>query len=286
MYVIFVGGKVATVAAWLKSTRPVQGLFFVFMLTAGALVGASFELWPFVVKLLAVFFLWEFTVVLNDVYDEEVDRAGKRETPITLGLIEKRTYLFLAMIYASLAVIAGLGLGLVFVLIALLCLLMGTIYSAPPLRLRKQAAGTCFIGLGGVLVFLAGYFQAPYFFALQGLSRDVMVLVALIFISASVGTTIKDIKDYEAEKKAGIKNVFTVFGPERGKKITSVLLFFSLLTPLLLFNTVTDIIIFTLMASAAVLLFIKTEEQKFVIAVSFVIVALCLLRIIGGFPCT
>jgi len=92
------------------------------------------------------------------------------------------------------------------------------------------------------------------------LTPEAILFFFIILIAISIGSMVKDIDDYEGDLKAGVKNIFTIYGLEKGLKITSTLLFLSFLTPLLLFNEIYDFIACIVTASLTVLLLNKIKK--------------------------
>jgi len=58
----------------------------------------------------------------------------------------------------------------------------------------------------------------------------------------SLSPFINAIYDFEGDKKAGVRNIYTVLGFEKGKKIVSYLIIILFLTPLLIFQGTTDML--------------------------------------------
>ncbi len=92
---------------------------------------------------------------------------------------------------------------------------------------------------------------------------------------------INAINDYEGDKKAGVNNVYTVYGFEKGKKIVSVLIIFLFMTPLLIFRGITDIMIIGPSALISSIVFYKFENYKFVLGLYFLILLYILIRFLG-----
>ncbi|HEX7503561.1 MAG TPA: UbiA family prenyltransferase, partial [Acidobacteriota bacterium] len=136
------------------------------------------------------------------------------------------------------------------------------IYSAPPFRLRRRLFSSVFIGWGSVLAFLIGYWNRMKIVdvALPLLAAKI---VAVIFVSFSIGSLTKDLKDYRGDSKNGIRNICTVYGYQTGKRIITGLLCFSLLTPILIYQQSFDLTFFILAAVFTSILFYASENYLY-----------------------
>jgi 4-hydroxybenzoate polyprenyltransferase len=145
-------------------------------------------------------------------------------------------------------------------LIVGLALFSAHAYSAPPLRLRLRLASNLFIGWGSFLMFYLGYFA--WTTIKEWPLERVPVSVSLIILGAlSLGTLTKDAKDYEGDLKVGARTVFTVLGPEKGGRFAAAGLLLSLLTPLILFHGLVDILAYPLIAVAAAIAFERNRRR-------------------------
>ena len=103
----------------------------------------------------------------------------------------------------------------------------------------------------------------------------------LIAILLSIGPLVTDLKDYESEKKLGIRNIYTIYGKDKGVTIVSVLLFISFISLLILFRTALDIVIFVVFGLIASYLFKKYEITKSIFILYFPVLIYCLARWVG-----
>ena len=110
-----------------------------------------------------------------------------------------------------------------------------------------------------------------------------MKMIFILFVVTTIGTNVKDLKDYEGDKRAGVKTLFTVFGKENGKKISSLLLFFSLLSPTILLPYPFYTGLFVLLAALSVIIFHKTEDFRLVIIIVLFILILSAFGVLNSF---
>ena len=252
--------------SYLEEFKILRGIYAILVVLLGAYLSDHLNLLV-LLKILAIFFAWEYTSLLNNWYDRKIDeKLGKKRK--CLKRLKKKGYwimiifFFLASFFCSLPFFP-LGTSLI-----LVSLFLGTIYSAPPLRLRKYIFSSCFIGAGTVIALALGMLPFKH-------STFLLPIFLITFLSVSVGTVIRDIESYEADKKLGIKTIFTIFGKKNGKKISAVLLFLSFIFPIPFFSQLYYILI--LIGIVATWLFCRTENYKIVMLLVMIVFLSCAL---------
>jgi 4-hydroxybenzoate polyprenyltransferase len=159
-----------------------------------------------------------------------------------------------------------------------------------PIRLRDTAFSTLIIGAGSTIAFFIGYVTPAYIQEMHGpLAGEIMytyptftmqalIIGLIIFVALSIGPLAKDYKDFEGDKKAGVKNLFTIYGLEKGIKIVSILLPLTFFILVLLFNSLVDIVIFIPLGLIAGFLFYRYKKTEYIFAIYFPVIIYCLLR--------
>jgi 4-hydroxybenzoate polyprenyltransferase len=245
----------------LRNTRPLRTLNFILLTVAGLTVAHKLSLsypdWIYaLLALLSVFFLWQCSVIINDVYDVRIDRANLKKRPLVLRLIQPRDYLHLGFIFGLLGIVLSLLIGHIALLCSLFFFLLAILYSVPPFRLRRGLLAYPVIGLGSALSFMIGYSSGTFLLRVENLSLALKFFL-YVFAVLTVGSVTKDAQDYEGDRQMGIKNFFTIVGKERARRIISLLLFFGFLSPLFFIFNHIDILFFLVMGTAAAILFYK-----------------------------
>ena len=240
-----------------------------------------------------VVFLWVYTAIINDIYDIEIDKFTNRDRIVVSGILTKKQALHIAAICAIIAVWLSIMLSVHAFILALIALVMGTIYSVPPVRFRNTVFSTTFIGIGSAIAYFIGYMtpryiqvgmMPPFEFVKilpPSITQEGIEIGILIAILLSIGPLVTDLKDYESEKKLGIRNIYTIYGKEKGVTIVSILLFFSFISLIILFHTPQDIVIFLVFGLAASILFKKYEITKGIFLLYFPVVVYCVARWVG-----
>jgi 4-hydroxybenzoate polyprenyltransferase len=285
----------------IRSLRPLTTLHATIMVLIGLILAAQVKVgelihFPFTEKfgyvgmsLLAIVFLWWFTVLLNQIYDYDIDRITAQDRVLVKGLLTKSEVTQITILFGILSVFLSLLIGYIIIPVAI-GLVLAILYSVPPVRFRNHLLSITFLGLGSSLEFLAGYLTFPTITNIAGrvfplisypalhIPLSCALIGIIIFIAFSTGPAIKDLKDYEGDKKSGVKNIYTVFGMEQGLKIVSILLFVSFISPILLFHSTVDVIILGVTSVAVMILFYRYKNVEMVFGMYFLIIIYCLLR--------
>ena len=250
--------------AILKELASPRSLHFVFMVGVGTFFNKSLHFFSFpdclyvLLSVILLLILWLGTVLINNVYDLDIDRISNPARPLVEGKVRPVTYLHLSFILFLLSFLISLLLGIFLSFLTLIIILSALAYSVPPIRLRDRLLSTSFIGWGSCLAFFIGSLNRTPIADLS-FDRKLLTVAAVIFTALSLGPLVKDLKDFQGDLRYGVKNFFTVYGLEKGKKIIVVFLALSLVTPLALFHNLMDIIFFSLLSIIISLLFYHKE---------------------------
>jgi len=161
--------------------------------------------------------LYNYVYVLNALTDIEADRINKPDRPLPSGKISFKA----ALIYLSIIAVFSI-LGAIFLYdgfhrnMVIMVLIIGGIYSAPPMALKNIPIIAQFITGWGIVhpIFITGEFK-------------IVIFPAVILTLYAMGTTLlKDLSDIEGDKRAG-RNVVTNFISIKNLLIVSMLMTFS-----------------------------------------------------------
>lgn len=157
--------------------------------------------------------VWLAVLAVNDAHDLPGDRGNPRKagSPLVAGRISARTALRIAAVASVLAVLLAFVVGTSFAVGAALALLLGWVYSAPPVRLKtRPGADVAVNALAlGALGLLAGWTTVrplagfPWVMAVQG---------TLVGVALYVPTTLFD---HDADVAGGYDTIAVRLGPAR-----------------------------------------------------------------------
>lgn len=236
------------------------------------------------IALFSTFLLWQYAVWINHVYDYEIDQITAKERALPQGILNVKAVKETAFVLCIISISLSFLLGYAFFM-AILAAFLAYIYSCPPFRLRNTIFSSLFIGAGSMMAFFYGYFvpspsmiRYEWFIYSTIPNMETIFIGILIFVILSVGSTIKDIKDYEGDRKAGVKNIFTVFGIEKGTKIATVLIFLAINMPLLIIHDLIDFIFLPFYALLTSLYFLKKKNFQLTFLLYMIGLLYCLVR--------
>ncbi len=285
-----------------KNLKPFRTLHFIMLVIIGVIVvrkvSPDYVLDPlalnhfpfvFIAVFCSAFFVWQFTSLLNDLYDVTIDKLAHPDRPLVIGHGYESVYFELCIAIIIVSSWLTLLLGPLIFALNTIAIATAVIYSVPPIRLRSRAFGHICIGLGSVIALLVGVysptrwvygivFNDPYHMRNIPFYPEILQIAILLFIVLSISPLINAISDYEGDLSSGVKNVYTVYGFERGKKIVSILIVLLFLSPLLMFQSVLDIILLTLAAMISSIIFYKKEKWRILFGLYFLILIYCMFR--------
>jgi chlorophyll synthase len=154
---------------------------------------------------------------VNDWYDRHVDAINEPERPIPSGRIPGRWGLAIAVGWTGLSLLLALALGPVGFAAAALGLLLAWLYSAPPVRLKRN-------GWWGNSAVAACYEGLPWFTGaavMAGALPDwrIVAAAALYSLGAHGIMTLNDFKSVEGDKRMGIGSLPVRLGVETAGKV-------------------------------------------------------------------
>lgn len=168
---------------------------------------------------------WEASVVINDIYDLEIDKISNPGRPLPTKVFSLKEYQDLALILFLLSLLGGLIIGFKFAAILLVYQILAWFYSAPPLRLKKiPFLATIVSSFASLMVLFLGFILMSSDQTLTNLSWRIVILLAITY---TISIPIKDFKDKEGDKKYGVLTVPVIFGEEKGRLIVASNLFIS-----------------------------------------------------------
>lgn len=153
--------------------------------------------------------------VVNDWFDREVDAINEPERAIPSGRVPGYWGFGFAITWTCIAAAWGMALGLWVGLATALGLVFAWIYSAPPIRLKRNgwwgaaAVGLSYEGLAwitGAAVFLGGSEIPP---------TPILVMALLYSIGAHGIMTLNDFKSVQGDRELGLRSLPARYGPHR-----------------------------------------------------------------------
>ena len=216
--------------------------------------------------LLAWLIGWQGIVIVNDVYDLDIDLISNPERPLPKKLTTVSRYRDFAILFIAISLLLAAAVSWrTFIMFLLLLVILNLAYSAPPFRLKRTLLGApLLIGLGSSILALTGYIAGGG----KLTERDFLIGI-IIGTCFGLGSVTKDLKDVDGDRLSGSLTVFTVLGRKAGKRIATALAFFSAALPIAAYPTWINLLAFMLFALTIALAFDRTEDMRYVFPLYF-----------------
>ena len=230
-----------------------------------------------IIFFLILFLFLGFGFSVNDCFDVKEDKLSKKKNPIARGKISFENALIFSVILAFFGLILSTHFGSKSFFLYFALILLSFFYSSPPLRFKSKflldilSHGLFFGTLLFFLPLIIFNSELALFHYLIGLS---------IFWFSAIIELKNHLRDYEGDKKAGLKTTVCVLGKERAELLLKFLEIFYPLTifPIFLFSE--NLILIMLFAIISGMSLIKKNNtiskyiklpynllQKFIIAI-------------------
>jgi 4-hydroxybenzoate polyprenyltransferase len=263
-----------------KDSRILRILYYFLMLILGIAIGyQNYDLLKYsipdylflkiIISFLSILFAAFFSIITNNFVDYNIDKISNKERPLFNNNLSKRDYFFFGLISLVLSLISSFLLGY----FGFFCifLLIGSyfIYSMPPIRFKRiPIFSKLIISFNSLFLALLGFS-----FLLE--SSDVIYLTSfpteyiIFFLLFTLAANFIDIKDYEGDKKEGIKTLPVLLGLEKSKKLIA---FFFILPYLFIGLLNKDLMIICILLSLVNILLITDKnynERRILINILF-----------------
>ncbi len=163
-----------------------------------------------------------YIVGLNQITDVAIDRLNKPYLPIASGAYTKKTATTIIIISVIISLLIAIIEGRYLLLTVVVSLVLGTIYSLPPIRLKRYYfwAAFCIIAVRGIMVNIFLYLHFQYMMrGLETIPSIIILLTFVIFIFSIIIAWYKDLPDTMGDAqfhintlaiKLGRKAVFSI----------------------------------------------------------------------------
>ncbi|MDH7517994.1 MAG: UbiA family prenyltransferase [Candidatus Thermoplasmatota archaeon] len=181
---------------------------------------------PLVSVLLTFFtalFLEASTFALNDYYDLEIDRINKRtDRPLVRGDISPKTALYSFYILFPLGLICSYFVNITCFVIALITALLSVLYDA---KMKKiKLVGNFYIAYIMAIPFVFGGAAVlkNNIFSLENINPIIYIIALIAFLAGSGREIMKDVMDYEGDKKLGVKSLPKYIGARKSNILSAI----------------------------------------------------------------
>lgn len=182
-----------------------------------------FHILAVLTMLIAVECAWLASVVVNDLYDIEIDKVTNRTRPLIANTIAKKDYSIFGILFFFISIFFMAIISVTGALLLVAYQAIAFLYSANPLRLKRfPLFATLFASAASLLIFFAGYI---IFSTIKSINSMPWSIPAFLFVAYTFLLTIKDFKDITGDKHDQVYTIPVLLGAQLGKQVIGTLTF-------------------------------------------------------------
>ena len=205
----------------------------IFLLAGGGM--DQFNIW--LMTIIACLGANIYIVGLNQLTDIEIDKVNKPHLPLASGVYSKKQGIVIISISVLFSLILGIIEGGYLLSTLLISILIGSLYSLPPVRLKRFHfwAAFCIIAIRGLVVNLLIYLHfSDRIQNNTNLPYVIWLLTGVIFVYSIVIAWFKDIPDMAGDQEHQIKSLSISQGADQVFRWGNMILLFTLISVVIL----------------------------------------------------
>jgi len=208
--------------------RPVNSLMVGFAVVVGIAVASVHQLLSFATLMgfLTGFGVSAYSMIINDLYDLDVDRLNRPDKPLPSGRVSPATAMVEALILLAIGLVSAYVLGIPTLLVAAFYAFWSWLYNY-----RVKESGF----LGNTMV--ATSVAIPYLYGglSVGVTEDPLLwMMAVTSLLAAVGReVVKTISDVVGDRARRVRSVMVVYGPAVASKVGALFFIASIASSIL-----------------------------------------------------
>jgi homogentisate phytyltransferase/homogentisate geranylgeranyltransferase len=175
---------------------------------------------PFI--FISILFAGLFSIITNNIADIDIDEVCNKERPLVRSEISLMDYKKIAWLSLSMALVYAAAVNFKVFFLILFCIGNYFIYSMPPLRIKRipffskavillNSVALVIIGFNGLNNLNILYFL-KFIHDFGASINNFSLLFGLFLFGCILAINFIDIKDYEGDKKGGVKTLPVIFG--------------------------------------------------------------------------
>jgi len=257
-----------------RNSRPGVSALYVGLVLFGAFIAyranpfsMNWDDWLALTTLaLAFYFSWMYAACENDIHDVDIDMVSNAYRPIPSGGLDKSEMRTASLIFLAMALVAGYISGYYAFFLILVFNALAYIYSTPPMRLRRlPLVPIVIMSVCSLISVLAGFFTFSH---TKTISSFPPALMAGIVIFYFLSMHMKDIKDVDGDRRAGVRTLPVMLGPVWGPRAVGVM---NVLAYMIIPFVLGDMLLFIGALPAAALTYVAAVRKPYKDKVGFAI---------------
>ncbi|MCX6763643.1 MAG: UbiA family prenyltransferase [Candidatus Moranbacteria bacterium] len=186
------------------------------------------------VLLFSIGLAWETSVIVNDIYDYEIDAISNPERPLQKGIFKIAEYREIGIIFFISSLLGGMIVGFKFAALLLVYQIIAWFYSAPPLRLKRfPVIATLASASASLIVLFMGFALLSGDANLAGLSWRIIFLLLLVL---TLALPVKDFKDIAGDRRYGVWTIPVLLGETQARLVVGTGVFISFMASVFFLN--------------------------------------------------
>ncbi len=218
----------------IKDIRCTRLLHYQLFLVLGFVMGLKTSLSPIFTEqwivfraielMLALGFAWIFSVIMNNIVDQKIDRVSNPSRPLISGNISVELYRRIGWGMLIAAILFAIAVDQETLLLIAAFLASYFLYSMPPFRMKRiPIISKVSIGFNSLLAFMLGHM-----FIGHNINISLGIIIFFLIFSSLTANLI-DLKDYSGDLQAGIRTLPVLCGMAQAQKVVGASFFISYL---------------------------------------------------------
>ncbi|MFC1622821.1 UbiA family prenyltransferase [Patescibacteria group bacterium] len=223
--------------AFLKNIRPPQiayhiGIFCIGMGLATIFTSYEWELELFNLLIIllvsqSIILAWITSVITNDIFDQKIDSISNTTRPLITKTFSTPEYIVIGLLTFTFSIFFASIVSTKIAILLLAYQALATIYSAPPLHLKKFPIIATFVSaVASLIILIIGFILIDPNQSTRLLPSSIQWLLV---IALTISLPLKDLKDIRGDRLEKIFTIPAIFGEDKGKTIIASSVFTSFL---------------------------------------------------------
>ncbi len=201
----------------------IRGWIAFFLMTLFGFMISDWFLYPAIdtgILFLILLLFLGFSFSINDCFDVKEDKSSKKKNPIARGKISFRRALLFSISLGLLSLLLSTHYGLKVFLFYFLLIFLSFFYSSPPLRFKSKILLDI---LSHGLFFGSFLFLLPLIIFGSNLGLFQYSIAFSIFWFSVIIELKNHLRDFEGDKKAGLKTTVCILGKQKSETLLKLL---------------------------------------------------------------
>lgn len=206
----------------------------------------------------ALFFAFAYSTVTNNIIDQDIDKVTNSYRALPAGKINLSQYSFLQWPLLALALTYSLASGFRFFFLILCFIGCYYLYSMPPLRLKRAPIiSKLIVSINSLIAIFLGY----VFMDANSLRIFPVEIILFFLIAFTLAENFIDLKDYEGDKKEGIRTLPVMLGLRRSQFLIGIFFLIGYPAAFFLFQSLPLIYLFIFIAGGIIQFFLINRKD-------------------------